>query len=50
MKKWWKDGDFSKDSIDHDMCAHVFRAVSSGVSSNYALKRPEKENEKKYGT
>ena len=47
---WWKDGDFSKEPIDHEMCTHVFRGVSSGACSNYALKRTAKENEKKYGT
>ena len=47
---WWKDGDFSKEPIDHMMCAHAFGGVSSGACSNYALKRTAKENEKKYGT
>ena len=32
------------------MCAHVFEGVSSGASTNYALKRTAKKNEKKYGT
>ena len=47
---WWKDGDFSKEPIDHEMCAHVFGGASSGACSNYALKRTAKEYEKKYGT
>ena len=47
---WWKDGDFSEEPIDHEICAHGFGDVSSGVSSNYALKRTAKENAKKYGT
>ena len=36
---WWKDGDMSKEIIDHEMCVHVFGSVSSGACSNYALKR-----------
>ena len=47
---WWNDGDFSKERIDQEMCAHVFGGVSSGACSNYALKRTARENEKKYGT
>ena len=42
---WWRDGDFPKEPIDHDMCAHVFRGVSFGACRNYALKRTPKENE-----
>ena len=47
---WWTDCNFSKEPIDHEMCAHVFGGVSSGTCINYALKRAAKENEKKYGT
>ena len=47
---WWKNGDFSKEPIDHEMCVHVFGGVYSGACSNYALKRTGKGNEKKYGT
>ena len=32
------------------MCAHVFGGVSSGLCSNYGLKRTAKENYKKYET
>ena len=39
---WWKDSDFSKEPIDHDMYAHAFGGVSSGACSNYALKRTAK--------
>ena len=46
---WWRDGDFSKEPIAHEICAHVFGSVSSGPCSNYALKRTSEENEKKYG-
>ena len=28
---WWKDGDFSKEPIDHEMSAHGFGGVSSGA-------------------
>ena len=47
---WWKNGDLSKNPVDHEMCAHVFGGASSGACSNYGLKRTAKENEKKYGT
>ena len=47
---WWKDYDFSKVPIDHEMCAHLFGGVSSGPCSNYPLKRTAKENVKKHGT
>ena len=46
---WWKDGDMSKEIIDHEMCVHVFWSVSSGAYSNYALKGTAIENENKYG-
>ena len=36
---WWKDGDMSKEIIDHEMCVHVFGGVSSGACSNCALRR-----------
>ena len=39
---WWKDDDFSKEPIDHKMCAHVFEGVFSVACSNYALKRTMK--------
>ena len=47
---WWRGGNFSKESTNHKMCAHVFGGVSSGACNNYALKRTAKEKEKKYGT
>ena len=46
---WWKDGDMSKEIIDHEICVHVFGGVSSGACSNYALRRTAIENENKYG-
>ena len=46
---WWKDGDLSKEIIDHEMCVLVFGGVSSGACSNYALRRTAIENENKYG-
>ena len=45
---WWKDGDMSKEIIDHEICVHVFGGVSSGACSNYALRRTAIENENKY--
>ena len=46
---WWKDGEMSKEIIDHEMCVHVFGSVSSGACSNYALRRTAIEIENKYG-
>ena len=46
---WWKDGDMSKEIIDHEMCVHVFEAVSLGGCSNYARKGTAIENENNYG-
>ena len=43
---WWKDGDMSKEIIDHDMCVYVLGGVSSEACSNYALRRTAIENEK----
>ena len=45
---WWKDGDMSKEIIDHEICVHVFGGVSSGACSNYALRRTAIENESNY--
>ena len=45
---WWKDGDMSKEIIDHEMCVHVFGGVSSGACSNCALRRTAIENENKF--
>ena len=46
----WKDGNLSKEPINHEMCAHVFGGVSFGACSNSALKRTAKKNEEKFGT
>ena len=46
---WWKDGDISKEIIDHEMCVHVFGGLFSGACSSYALRRTAIENENKYG-
>ena len=46
---WWKDGDMSKEIIDHEICVHVFGGVSSGACSSYALRRTAIENENRYG-
>ena len=39
----WRDGDISKEIIDHEMCVHVFGGVSSGACSNYALRERQLE-------
>lgn len=42
---WWKDDHFSKESIDHEMCAQFFGGVLLGACSSYALKTTAKEND-----
>ena len=36
---WRKESDINSEIVHHEMCVHLFRAVSSPSSSNYALKR-----------
>ena len=36
---WWKEGDINSEIADHEMCVHLFGAVSSPSSSNYILKK-----------
>ena len=45
---WWKNGNLSKEIIDHEKCVHVFGDVS-GACCNYALRRTAIKNENKYG-
>ena len=41
---WWKEGNINSKIVDHELCAHLFGAVSSPSSSNYALKRTAIDN------
>jgi hypothetical protein len=45
---WWPAGDLSKDPVEYRMLVHLFGAVSSPSSANYALKKTAKDNEHKY--
>ena len=46
---WWKEGDINSEIVDHEMCVHLFGAVSSPSSSNYALKRTAFDNSSSFG-
>ena len=46
---WWKDGDINSEIVDHEMCVHLFGAVFSPSSSNYALKRTAVDNSSSFG-
>ena len=46
---WWKKGEMNSEIVDHEMCVHLFGAVSSLDSSNYPLKRTAVGNISSYG-
>ena len=46
---WWRDGNILDKPIVYEMFVDVFRGVSSGACSNYALKRTAIENKDIYG-
>ena len=46
---WLKQCDTNSEIADHEMCAHLYGAVSSPSSSNYALKRTVVDNSSSYG-
>ena len=46
---WWNEGNFDSDITDHKMCVHLFGAVSSPSSSNYALRKAAVNNSSCYG-
>ena len=41
---WWPDGDLSKDPVEHQMLAHLFRATSSPSCASFALKKTVSDN------
>ena len=45
---WWKEGYINSETADHEMCVHLFGAVSSPSSSNFALKRTDVDNSGSY--
>ena len=46
---FWPDGDINLPPVDHEMCVHVFGAVSSMGCVNYALRQTADDNEEEYG-
>ena len=46
---WWKDGDFKAKPSTFEMNVHIFGAVSSPSSSNFALRQAADDGEPKYG-
>ena len=44
----WKKGNLDSEIADHEMCVHLFRAVSSPSSSNYALRKAAVRNNNCY--
>ena len=44
-----KQCDTNSEIADHEMCAHLYGALSSTSSSNYALKRTVVDNSSSYG-
>ena len=45
---WWNEGNLDSEITDHEMCVHLFGAVSSLSSSNYALRKAAVENSSCY--
>ena len=45
---WWSDGDMTKEPQVYRMKAHVFGAISSPSSANYALRRCALDNSNRY--
>ena len=41
---WWKEGNINSETVDLEMCVHLFGAVSSPSGCNYALKRTAVDN------
>ena len=44
---WWKNGDTSTEPKEYTM--HLFAAVSSPASANFALKRAAEDGEEEFG-
>ena len=46
---WWDKGNLDSEITDHEMCLHLFGAVSSPSCSNYALRKSAVDNSSYYG-
>ena len=46
---WWNEGNLDSEITDHEMCIHLFGAVSSPSSSNYALRKAAVKYSSCYG-
>ena len=46
---WWNEGNLGSEITDHEMCIHLFGAVSSHSSSNYAMRKAAVNNSSCYG-
>ena len=45
---WWSEDNLDSGITDHEMCVHLFGAVSSPSSSNYALRKAAVDNSSCY--
>ena len=46
---WWNEGNLDSEITDHEMCIHLFGAVSSPSSSNYGLRKAAVDKSSCYG-
>ena len=46
---WWNEGNLDSEIRDHEMCIHLFGAVSSPSISNYALRKAAVDYSSCYG-
>ena len=46
---WWPDGDTSQEPLEHEMCVHLFGAISSPSVAGYALRKTADDGAIKYG-
>ena len=46
---WWNEGNLDSEITDHEMCIHLFGAVSSHSSSNYTERKAAVDNSSYYG-
>ena len=46
---WWRDGDITQPIEEHQMCVHLFGAVSSPSVANYIVKHIGRDNAVEFG-
>lgn len=46
---WWPEGNTSLEPVEHEMCVHLFGAVSSPSVAGYALRKTALDGAKLYG-